>query len=100
MMMSISPEDTDLDLQERHLTPILCAAIAPVRPYAHIFSYRGGRHASIRGNYQFFEADHSKLARKLGELDQHGHPSNIYIVLTGSMTPAQKTFVRKKREFD
>ena len=100
MMMSISPEDTDLDLQERHLTPILCAAIAPVRPYAHIFSYRGGRHASIRGNYQFFEADHSKLTRKLGELDHYGHPSNIYIVLTGSMTPAQKTLVRRKREFD
>ena len=69
----------------------------PLRAY---FSYRGGRHASIRGNYQFFEADHSKLARKLGELDQHGHPSNIYIVLTGSMTPAQKTLVRKKREFN
>ena len=94
------PDGTDIELEERFLTPVLCAAIAPVRPYAHIFSYTGGRHASIRGNYQFFEADHSKLAEKLGELDQHGHTSNVYVVLAGSMTPAQKTIIRKKRELN
>ena len=84
----------DIELEVEYLTPILCAAIAPVRPYAYIFAYTGGRHTSIRGNFQFFDADQSKLAQKLSEKS-----SNIYIVLVGSMTPSQKKIVRMKKEF-
>ena len=47
----ISGDDSD------RLTPLLCAAIAPVRPHACMFGYNGGRHTATKGNIQFFEAD-------------------------------------------
>ena len=82
------------------LTPVLCSAIAPVRPHAYILSYNGRRHQSIRGNHQFFEANQTKvLIRVAGALDKiksFNTSSNIYVVLCGPMTPAQKTIVRNK----
>ena len=88
------------DVVVEHLTPIICAAVAPVRPHAYVLAYSGGRHKSIQGNYQFFEADQSKIAGALNRVESLGSSSNIYVVLCGSMTPAQKTIVRNKCEID
>ena len=90
-------EVTFLVDHECDLTSILCAAIAPVRPYAFIFLYMGGQHKSIRGNFQFFEMDQSQTASALTKLNSIGLNSNIYVVLAGTMTPAQKNIVRQKK---
>ena len=55
-----------------------------------------GCHQSIRGNHQFFEADHTKVAGALNKLKSLGASSNIYVVLCGPMTPAQKAIVHNK----
>ena len=85
------------DIIDNFLTPVLCASIAPVRPHAYILSYNGGRHQSIRGNHQFFEADHTKVAGALNKIKTLGASSNLHVVLCGPMTPAQKTILRNKR---
>lgn len=82
------------------VTSVMAAAISPTRPYAYIFSYRGGRHQSLIGNFQFFETDQAKVAGALNCLHQSGVASNIYVVLNGRMTPTQKDIVRKKAELD
>ncbi len=82
------------------VTSVMAAAISPTRPYAYIFSYRGGRHKSLIGNFQFFETDQAKVAGALNCLQQSGVASNIYVVLNGRMTPTQKDIVRKKAELD
>ena len=40
-------------LPGNRLTAQMCAAIAPVRPHAYIFAYKGGCHQTIKGNFQF-----------------------------------------------
>ena len=40
------------------------------------------------------------MARALNGIRNLGATSNIYVVLCGAMTPAQKTIVRNKRELD
>ena len=82
------------------VTSVMAAAISPTRPYAYIFSYRGGRHQSLIGNFQFFETDQAKIAGALKCLHQSGVASNIYVVLNGKMTPTQKDIIRKKAELD
>ena len=84
------------DIVVEHLTPIICAAVAPVRQHAYVLAYNGGRHQSIKGNYIFFEADQSKIAGTLNRVESLRSSSNIYVLLCGSMTPAQKTIVRNK----
>ena len=85
---------------ESLVTSVMAAAIAPIRPYAYIFSYRGGQHHSLIGNFQFFELNQTKVAGALDCLHQSGNSSNIYVVLNGRMTPTQKDIVRKKAELD
>jgi hypothetical protein len=85
---------------ESLVTSVMAAAIAPIRPYAYIFSYRGGQHHSLIGNFQFFELNQTKVAGALDCLHQSGNSSNIYVVLNGRMTPTQKEIVRKKAELD
>ena len=57
------------DIVLEHLTPVICATVAPVRPHAYVLAYNGGRHQSIKGNYQFFEADQSKIAGALNRVN-------------------------------
>ena len=83
---------------ERDLTPVICAAIAPTRPHMYIFAFQGGHSKSITGNFQFFDSDHNKLASALNRVQSTGMQSNIYVVLTGRMTPKQKDIVRQQRE--
>jgi hypothetical protein len=78
----------------------MAAALSPIRPYAYIFAYHGGQHKSLMGNFQFFETSQTKLAGALNCLNQSGVTSNIYVVITGRMTPTQKEIVRKKAELD
>ena len=85
---------------ESLVTSVMAAAIAPIRPYAYIFSYRGGQHHSLIGNFQFFELNQTKVVGALDCLHQSGNSSNIYVVLNGRMTPTQKEIVRKKAELD
>jgi len=87
-------------IKESKITSIMAAAVSPVRPYAYIFAYHGGQHKSLMGNVQFFETSQTKLAGALNCLNQSGMTSNIYVVLTGRMTPTQKEIVRKKAELD
>ena len=49
------------DIVVEHLTPVICAAVAPVRPHAYVLSYNGGRHQSIKGNYQFLKPIRARL---------------------------------------
>lgn len=44
-----------------HLTPVICAAVAPARPHAYVLVYNGGRHKTIKGNYQFLKPTRVRL---------------------------------------
>ena len=77
---------------------VIFAAISPVRPYAYIYSYNGGQHKTIQGNFQFFETDQTKISGALKHLQSSGIRSNIYIVITGAMTPTQKQIVYLKKQ--
>ena len=85
---------------ENDLTPVLCAAIAPTRPHMYIFSFQGGHKKSITGNFQFFDSDQTKLSAALNRIQSTGLHSNIYVVLTGKMMPAQKNIVRGQKELN
>ena len=49
------------DIVVEHLTPVICAAVAPVRPHAYVLAYNSGRHRLIKGNYQFLKPTRVRL---------------------------------------
>ena len=89
-------------VEEREITDLLKAMMAPVRPYGSIFAYTGGTQKSIRGNYQFFEMDQNSKTGlgELYQLNKSGFGEHIYCVLCGRMTPDQKRIVRERSKVD
>ncbi len=59
------------------MTDLLKAMIAPVRLYGSIFSYTGGAQKSLRGNYQFFEMDQSRIGGVINQLNKSGIGEHI-----------------------
>ena len=87
------------EVNDGMISALLAAAIAPVRPHAWIFSYTGGQSEKIRGNYQFFEADLSRMGGVFSYLKET-HCDQILCVLSGAMTPKQKEIARQRAELD
>ena len=79
------------------------ALVCPARAYGYIFAYSSGSHKSMQGHYQFFETNQSQV----GEVLEHdvrrdimGVAHNMYIMLCGCMTPAQRTIIRQRAHVD
>jgi hypothetical protein len=87
------------EVNDGMISALLSAAIAPVRPHAWIFSYTGGQNQKIRGNYQFFEADLSRMGGVFSHLNEC-HIKEIVCVLSGAMTPKQKERAREQAKID
>ncbi|EJK53546.1 hypothetical protein THAOC_26999, partial [Thalassiosira oceanica] len=92
--LTFSQEDgteRTFDVPEEALTPEIRAAIAPYRPHSYVISYSGGRHASIKGTYQFFDSNVSQIGNAVDHIRNASNiASNIFIVMGGRMTPRQK----------
>ena len=78
----------------------LRALVAPTRPYGYVFAYSGGSHKSIQGNYQFFETDQSHVGGVIDHVRNMGVAQNMYVMLCGRMTPAQRTIIRNRAQID
>ena len=57
--------------------------VSKVRNVAHVYTFFGGRHKSIRGWHTFFEADVSHTMGTLNRLDEYKMSKTIFVVLTG-----------------
>ena len=85
---------------ERDLTDLLCAAISPVRPFGYVHAYSGGCQKQIKGHFSLFSVDQSHVGGVLNKFRDDGGSKNIYVVLCGRMTPAQKSIVKRKAVLD
>jgi SHAQKYF class myb-like DNA-binding protein len=88
------------EVNDEMISALLSAAIAPVRPHAWIFSYTAGQCQKICGNYQFFEADLSRMGGAFSYLRESWQCDQILVVLSGAMTPKQKEIARQRAEID
>ena len=79
------------------LTDEIKAILAAVRPYGYVFAYSGGAQKSISGHHAFFETDQSRVGGAMNHMhDELGVSENMYIMLCGRMTPAQREVVRRR----
>ena len=78
----------------------LRALVAPTRPYGCVFAYSGGSHKSIQGNFQFFETEQSHVGGVIDHVRSMGVAQNMYVMLCGRMTPAQRIIVRNRAQID
>lgn len=85
---------------EEHVTEVLRAYLAPIRPYGHIFAYSGGAHQAIRGHFSYFEMDQSHLCGVMNCIDPDNAGKTIYCMNCGRMTPKQKEIIRKRVQID
>ena len=90
--------DREVDLDE--LSDEMRALLAVVRPYGHIFAYTGGAHKSITGTMAYFEQDQPKIGGVMQNMRDMGAPHNMYIMLCGRTTPAQRSIIRQRAELD
>ena len=75
------------------ITEVSGPLLATVRPFAHVMNYNGGAHKSITGTFTFFNQD---VQKNVGALNFHAtlkNNMNVYVVLSGNFTPAQKNIV-------
>ena len=96
----MSRRETKRKINIEDVSDELRALVAPVRPYGYVFAYSGGSHKSIQGHYQFFETDQSKVGGVIDHVRDMGVAQNMYIMLCGRMTPAQRTIVRQRTHID
>ena len=96
-------EDNTLSVpfnSEKDLTDLLCAAISPVRPFGYIHAYSGGSQKQIKGHFSLFSVDQSHVGGVLNKFRDEGGAKNIYVVLCGRMTPAQKALIKRRAVLD
>ena len=76
------------------------ALLAKVRPYGQIFAYTGGAHKSITGTMAYFEQDQHQVGGVIKDMHDMGAPHNMFIMLCGLMTPAQRTIIKRRARLD
>jgi len=83
------------------LTDEMKAILAAVWPHGHVFAYSGGAQKSISGHYAFFETDQSRVGGAINHMPEElGVAENMYIMLCGRMTPAQRQVVQRRVNID
>ena len=78
------------------ITEVTSPMLSPVRAYAYVLSYCGGAHKAISGSFSFFNQCPENL---IGSLKFHSNlsgKSNVYVVLCGNFTPAQKHIIKHR----
>ena len=85
---------------EKDLSDLLCAAISPVRPFGYVHAYSGGCQKKIKGHFSLFSVDQTHVGGVFNKFRDEGGSKNIYVVLCGRMTPAQKSLIKRKAVLD
>ncbi|MFN9982734.1 MAG: DUF6570 domain-containing protein, partial [bacterium] len=78
------------------LTEVTSHLLSPVRPYAYVLSYIGGTHKAISGSFSFFN---QSVDKNIGALNFHSsltNDTNVYVVMSGNFTPAQRQIIKSR----
>ncbi len=93
-------EPRQTGLENKHISNIMCAAIACQQPYGLIFAFIGGVHQSVMGQFSFFEMDQNHIERVVNHYRSTGANNHILCVITGHFTPKQKEIAHRQVELD
>ena len=85
---------------EDDLKETLRAMLAPTRTHGYVMAFTGGKHKSIMGHYQFFEMDQTRLGGAMNHIRHNQKRQNVFCMLSGRMTPQQKTLAKLRCEVD
>lgn len=83
---------------ESDISEVMRTLISPVRPYGYVMAYTGGKHAKIKGHYQFFEMNHEKINAGMHALSEND--TNVHVMMCGPMTKEQKSKIRSMAHID
>ncbi len=87
-------------LENKHISDIMCTAIAHQRPYGFIFAFMGSAHQSLMGQFSFFEMDQLHIGGVINHYQSTGANDHILCVLAGCFMPKQKEIAHRQSELD
>ena len=79
---------------------LICPAISPVKPVGYDHIHTAGSQKSIKGHCLLLSVDQSHVGEALSKYQNITACKNIYVVLCGTMTSAQKSIVKRQAEMD
>ena len=86
-----TPTASTRSIDVGELTDKMKAILAAVWLHGYVFAYSGGAQKSISGHYTFFETDQSRVGGAINHMPEElGVAENMYVMMCGQMTPAQK----------
>ena len=70
--------------------------VAPVRPFSYALTFSGGALKTLKGHHTFFENNVSHVGSVLNNYLETGANPNVYCIMCGRFTPAQRQQARLK----
>ena len=70
--------------------------MARIRIFANVYSYNAGAHKAIKGHHVFFLNDPEHVGASFEYLVKSGTPPDIYVMICGRVTPAQRDIIKKR----
>ena len=64
--------------------------------FSNVFSYTAGAHKAIKGHHVFFMNDPGHVAATFEYMVKSGVSPDMYIMICGRATPAQREIIRKR----
>ena len=72
-----------------------------MRPFGYVHAWCGGKEKSLEGHFSFFSVDQSYVGGVINNYNSiRNTAKNIFIVLCGRMTPAQKSIARRQADIN
>ena len=83
-------------MEEHDITELVSAMIAPVRPFSYSLTFSGGALKTLKGHHTFFENNVGHIGSVLNNYLKTGANPNVYCVMCGRFTIAQRQIARIK----
>ena len=75
------------------MNDILASSVARLRTFSNVYSYSAGAHKAIKGHHVFFLNDPEHVGASFEYLVNAGAPPDIYVMICGRVTPAQREII-------
>ena len=83
-------------IEKHDITELVSAMIAPVRLFSYALTFSGGALKNLKGHHTFFENNFGHIGSVLSNYLKTGANPNVYCIMSGRFTIAQRQIARIK----
>ena len=78
------------------LTEVERSIVTPVSGVGYCHTYTGGKTMNLKGTFTYFRVEERRIAKAAAQFERLGLTKHVVIVLTGRLTPGQKSKAKSK----